>query len=74
MTKKHLAVVPSSTMDGPPICPRRLGPHGMAMWAAVHAQYGIEDVGGVELLTLCCQALDRAEDCAEIIDREGASL
>jgi hypothetical protein len=33
--------------------------------------YDIHDSGGIELLTLACQALDRAESLRERIDTEG---
>ena len=51
--------------------PRTLGPHGLRLWNAVHGAYAIDDVGGLELLCLACQALDRAERCREAIDRDG---
>jgi hypothetical protein len=35
------------------------------------AAYAIEDVGGIEMLTIACQAIDRAESCREEIDRTG---
>ena len=35
---------------------RPLGKHGSALWQAVTTEYGIEDAGGVEMLTLACQA------------------
>ena len=34
---------------------RPLGKHGSALWQAVTTEYGIEDAGGVEMLTLACQ-------------------
>src|SRR5262249_51740543 len=51
--------------------PRPLGPHGLRLWNSVHRAYNIADVGGIELLCLAAQAIDRAESCREIIDREG---
>jgi hypothetical protein len=50
---------------------RPLGKHGAALWKAITAEYGIEDAGGVELLTEACQALDRAEELAAAIKRDG---
>src|SRR5262245_2946150 len=41
--------------------PRKLGKHGRQLWDRVQAEFGITDIGGIELLTLCCQSLDRAE-------------
>jgi hypothetical protein len=51
--------------------PRDLGNHGGSLWDRVMSTYDIRDVGGIELLTLACQALDRAESLRERIDAEG---
>jgi hypothetical protein len=51
--------------------PRALGAHGTALWNRVQAEYRIEDIGGIELLTQACQALDRAEALAAAIARDG---
>jgi hypothetical protein len=40
----------------------------------VHRAYRITDIGGLELLCLACQALDRAESLREAIDRDGTML
>jgi len=48
-----------------------LGKFGLDLWTRVMTAYDIGDVGGIELLTLCCQALDRAECCREEIERAG---
>jgi hypothetical protein len=50
---------------------RSLGKHGAALWRAVVSEYGIEDAGGIEMLTAACQQLDRAESLREQIDRDG---
>jgi hypothetical protein len=54
-------VGPGSTAPAPP---RTLGPHGLH----------ILDCGGVELLCLACQALDRAESLSEAIAAEGETV
>jgi hypothetical protein len=54
--------------------PRPLGAHGSDLWRRVQSQFAIEDCGGVELLTLICQLIDRAERCREIIDAEGEMI
>jgi hypothetical protein len=51
--------------------PRSLGQHGKNLWNRIVAEYDVSDAGGRELLTLACQALDRAETLREEIDREG---
>lgn len=65
-----------SVITGPPeavpvASPDKLGPHGQALWGRVHAEYRIEDAGGIELLVLACLARDRAATCREQIDRDG---
>jgi hypothetical protein len=50
---------------------RPLGKHGQALWLSITSEYGIEDSGGVEMLTLACQALDRAEELGAAIKRDG---
>jgi hypothetical protein len=50
---------------------RSLGKHGKALWDSVTAEYGIEDSGGIEMLTQACQSLDRAEELAAAIKRDG---
>ena len=56
------------TSGGPP---RPLGTHGMALWQRITDDFDISDAGAIELLTLACQALDRAESCREQIDATG---
>lgn len=73
MTAKKLKLVTSTPpQHGTP--PRPLGKHGLALWRSIHAEYGIEDAGGQEILLQACQALDRAEACREKIDREGETM
>jgi hypothetical protein len=50
---------------------RKLGSAGQNLWASVTAEYAIADSGGVEMLVQACQALDRAEKCRALIDRDG---
>jgi len=57
---------------GPDVSPPRpLGQHGRDFWNRVMAAYAITDVGGIELLCLAAQAIDRAERCRMLIDRDG---
>jgi|SRR6516162_742527 hypothetical protein len=67
--KPPFSIVSSETTGIFP--PRKLGPHGTALWNRVQREYRIDDCGGVELLTQACQALDRAEALAEAIARDG---
>jgi hypothetical protein len=70
--KPPLTLVGAGSTAPPP--PRTLGPPGLALWNRVQAEYGILDCGGVELLCLACQALDRAESLSEAITAEGETV
>jgi hypothetical protein len=63
-----------TTAPDPADPPRTLGEHGMSLWRSVHAEYGIEDAGGIEMLLLACQSLDRAEELAEHINADGVVI
>jgi hypothetical protein len=54
--------------------PRPLGEHGKAFWDRICAEYAIADGGGIELLAQACAALDRAEECAAVIARDGLTV
>jgi hypothetical protein len=51
--------------------PRPLGEHGRLLWNAIQREYGIQDVGGRELLGQICAAVDRAEALAAAIKTDG---
>jgi hypothetical protein len=70
--KPPLSIVSDETTTIRP--PRPLGQHGTALWNRVQSEYAIGDCGGVELLCLACQALDRAENLADAIVRDGATI
>jgi hypothetical protein len=69
---------PPLTLVGPgsiaPPPPRTLGTPGLGLWNRVQAEYHILDCGGIELLCLACQALDRAESLSEAIAAEGQTV
>lgn len=73
MTKKTQLTVVGSTATGiqPP---RKLGNHGTKLWHAVHAEYRIDDRGGIEILAQICAATDRAEALAECVARDGPTI
>jgi hypothetical protein len=50
---------------------RTLGEHGLALWNRVISEYVVDDVAGIELLTLAAQTLDRAEALAEHVAEDG---
>ena len=59
------------TKTKPPKPPRRLGPHGSALWVSIHSEYNICDAGGVAMLALIAEEQDRAESCRARIDKDG---
>jgi hypothetical protein len=64
-----LTVIGSAATTPPP--PRKLAPPGLALWNRVQGEYRITDSGGVELLCLAAQALDRAESLSAAIAEDG---
>jgi len=72
MKKPPLTLVDSATTLLQP--PRKLGRHGMELWQAVHAEYRINDRGGIEILAQLCAAADRAEALAGCIERDGETI
>ena len=65
-----LHLVTAATAKAPPP-PRALGKHGSGLWRRVLGEYDISDVGGLELLALACEELDRAEDLKAQINADG---
>jgi hypothetical protein len=54
--------------------PSGLGTAGTAFWRRVQAEYGISDVGGVELLTQICGAIDTIELITQAIAADGVAV
>jgi hypothetical protein len=72
MPKPPLTLVgPGATTPSPP---RTLSSPGLALWTSVQREYAVHDAGGVELLCLACQALDRAESLSAAIAAEGQTI
>ena len=59
MAKNPLGIVPNPAPTSP-LPPRNMGLDGQSLWRRVMGEYQIEDCGGIEMLALACQALDRA--------------
>jgi P27 family predicted phage terminase small subunit len=76
MAKRSLHLVPTgskpATNGTQP--PRKLGKHGTDLWRRITHEYDISDAGGIELLTLICQALDRAESLHAAIEETGEMI
>jgi hypothetical protein len=73
-SKKPSRLTIVGNAENTPKPPRKLGPAGESLWFGVMAEYGIGDVGGVELLMQACLAADRADELAAIIDQDGARI
>jgi hypothetical protein len=71
-SKPPLAIVESPPV-APPAPPRTVGPTGQDLWARVQAEFGISDVGSVELLAQACEAADLVQEVASAL-REGKTL
>jgi hypothetical protein len=71
--KSSLKVVGNDVDRGTTVLqpPRPLDKAGKALWDRVVREYCITDAGGIELLCLAAEALDRAESVREAIDRDG---
>ena len=50
---------------------RPLGQHGQRLWDQITAEFVVEDSPGLELLTSACAMVDRAEQLADCISRDG---
>ena len=72
-TASLLSIVGGAGVTGPQPA-RTLGKHGRSLWDRVLAEYDVDDVSGIELLTLACQSLDRAEALAERIGKDGVTI
>src|SRR5258708_241131 len=66
--KLRLVKPPPSNIIAPS---RRLGEHGSDLWNVIQTEYAITDCGGIEILMQACAALDRAEEMAAEINRDG---
>jgi hypothetical protein len=61
----------TSTVTSPP---RKLADHGLTLWRTIMTEYDISDSGGLEILQQICSSLDRAEQLAAEIDRDGPTI
>jgi hypothetical protein len=73
VAKKLTVVSPAPAADPDPI-PSQLGTYGRQLWQSIQAEFGIRDAGGIALLTLACEAQDRAQRCRLLIDEQGELL
>jgi hypothetical protein len=69
MKKPKLSVVKSGTSGIQP--PRPLAAAGQSLWDRVQSDYVVDDVSGVEILCIACEAADRVSTLRAEIDRDG---
>jgi hypothetical protein len=67
-----LTLIGSGTTVPPP--PRKLAAPGLSLWNRIQSEYGIADSGGIEILCLAAQALDRAESLSASITADGETI
>ena len=70
---KPLALVGTPAEPGataiPP--PKTLGAAGRTLWRSIQAEFSITDSGGYAVLTVACEALDRADGLRKCINEDG---
>jgi phage terminase small subunit len=54
--------------------PRTLDDHGRSLWDRIQREYAIADAGGLELLLLACEGIDRIWALRQEIARDGAVI
>ena len=69
LAKKFTVIGPNPASN--PREPPALGEAGRRLWAAIHADYIIDDAGGLALLAQICAAADRVAEFAVAIARDG---
>jgi hypothetical protein len=73
--KPPLTIVqPTGTGHDWPLPPRHLDAPGRAVFDSIMRDYAVTDVVGIEILTIACEALDRAESLRATIMRDGEML
>jgi hypothetical protein len=72
MAKPPLTLIGSPATGIEP--PRQLGGPGRLLWDGIMREYDIRDRGGIELLCLAAETLDRVERLREKIDADGEVL
>jgi hypothetical protein len=51
--------------------PRRLGRQGTALWKTIMHDYVVDDAADLETLCLACEQMDRVQECADQVARDG---
>src|SRR4029077_16417855 len=67
-----LTVIDPASRPNPLAPPPGLGEAGAKLWHAVHADYVVDDAGGLAMLQQICAAADRVAEYAATISRDGS--
>jgi P27 family predicted phage terminase small subunit len=54
--------------------PTHLGKHGKAAWTSLQREYGIGDAGGLHLLGVVADAVDRMREAQAVLAKDGALI
>src|SRR6476659_3947002 len=74
MARKPRLTLIESSKANPTRTPATLGKSGGKLWQSIQDEYRIDDAGGLALLLQICLSIDRADECAEAIDRDGPMI
>jgi hypothetical protein len=69
-----LRVIDPSSKPNPLAPPTGLGEAGAKLWHGIHADYVIDDAGGLAMLAQICAAADRVAEYASTITRDGPTI
>jgi hypothetical protein len=67
----QLTVIGASPQPNPLAPPSGLGEAGVKLWHAIHADYVVDDAGGLAMLLQICSAADSLEAYAKQIEHDG---
>jgi phage terminase small subunit len=62
------------TPSDPGAMPSGLGAEGRRLWEQINAEWEITDAASATLLEMACKQLDRAEECARRLAKDGLTL
>jgi hypothetical protein len=69
-----LTVIGSASKHSALAPPLGLGEAGAKLWHAIHADYVVDDAGGLAMLAQICAATDRVAEYAATISRDGPTI
>ena len=64
----------NKTLGDPDAMPTGLGAEGRRLWEQITTEWQIDDAASATLLTMACRQLDRAEECAQRLAKDGLTL